>query len=36
MAKQGIGLRLSDKARECLAENFGGPNVGAGYVEFGL
>jgi len=32
MAKQGISLRISDKARECLAENFSGPNIGAGYV----
>lgn len=32
MAKQGISLRISDKARECLADNFSGPNIGAGYV----
>ena len=32
MAKQGISLRISDKARECLADNFSGPNTGANYV----
>ena len=32
MAKQGISLRISDKARESLADNFSGPNTGANYV----